>query len=381
MTKKILKEDEVSDKEKKYIYIDSRYKVVLYNLFEFYNMPYPANYTTTLENATYFATPLSCISIDIGNKICLLHLKSLYFLPKTIFPKDKMILDDDKIYYKKNTLIECGEGIQILLGKNIQSHLKYNEIIQEEIIPKIYDNKKFEFRVLCCIDLGGRILLYKNLLYKFNDNIYENNIPYRLSLKNQLTGGAWNKRHNGQSTSFFENDKKGIMDSENYIEQLKKILPLMYTRLSKFSTPPSQPLSQYGKFIKFINNYLELIKINENYYIRTIGSKRMTLVDDINKDINDYINLHNNNDDMIDEIYNYINYEHKKYINKNKFFIINGLDFIPDNNNNLKLLEINSTPGWHRNINIKNYQKFHEYSAKFMLNNEIKDSDFEIIDF
>ncbi len=64
----------------------------------------------------------------------------------------------------------------------------------------------------------------------------------------------------------------------------------------------------------------------------------MTLIDDINKDINDYINLHNNNDDMIDEIYNYINYEHKKYINKNKFFIINGLDFIPDNNNNnLKL--------------------------------------------
>lgn len=362
----------------KCIYIDKKYELVLYNLFEYYNIPYPAKYTTILENATHYAVPLSFISIDIGNKICLLHLKNLYFVPKTIFPKDKIILDDNKIYYKKDTLVDCGEGIQILLGKDIPRYLKFNEIIQEEIKPKLFNDRKFEIRVLCCIDLNGKILIYKNLLYKFNSNIYEDNVSYRLSLKNQLTGAAWNKMHNAQSLSFFENDKKGVMDTLNYIEQLTKILPLIYDKLIKFSTPSSKPINQDGTFIKYLNAYLELIKINNNYYIRTIGGDTITLIEDL-KNMNYYIDLHYNNKSMIDEIYNYISHEHKKDIVKNKFFIINGLDFIPDNNNNLKLLEVNSLPGWHRDLNISNYQKFHKYSAKMILNEEIKDNDFIII--
>ena len=53
--------------------------------------------------------------------------------------------------------------------------------------------------------------------------------------------------------------------------------------------------------------------------------------------------------------------------NEKKHFYIHGLDFIPDINNKLYLLEINSPPGHNGKCGIHNYQDFFDKATKFII--------------
>ena len=52
-------------------------------------------------------------------------------------------------------------------------------------------------------------------------------------------------------------------------------------------------------------------------------------------------------------------------------YMIFGMDFIPDSNNNLYFLELNSLPGWNIKFGIHNYRIFYNEITKFILKKEI----------
>jgi hypothetical protein len=62
----------------------------------------------------------------------------------------------------------------------------------------------------------------------------------------------------------------------------------------------------------------------------------------------------------------------------NKYMIL-GMDFIPDSNNNLYFLELNSVPGWKTIYGIHNYRIFYNEITKFILKKKINPTYGEIL--
>ena len=54
---------------------------------------------------------------------------------------------------------------------------------------------------------------------------------------------------------------------------------------------------------------------------------------------------------------------------ENRHYYIHGLDFLPDENGILHLIEINNPPGHSISFGIHNYQSFFNLATKFIINN------------
>ena len=60
-------------------------------------------------------------------------------------------------------------------------------------------------------------------------------------------------------------------------------------------------------------------------------------------------------------------------------YMIFGMDFIPDSNNNLYFLELNTVPGWSTRFGIQNYRIFYNEITKFILKKDIDPNYGEIL--
>lgn len=282
------------------IYTFPRQLRYINNIFQNDGKPLPGPYVSyNKKHATKFLH--SPRGYDIGNKKLLIKLNELDSIPQTFFPRDKIVLsrqDKKKIYFVKKCNVENGSGISLRSGSRLPKKVPRNHIIQKEIVSKLYQKRKFDLRVLCCVKRTGEVMIFNNILYRINPNKIKN----QLDINHQITNCTFHTKEGNQS--FFEMENKGIMPHENYIEQLKIKIPEIYKKYLEFSNP---------------------------FVIEEIQNNGKTLDD---------------------------------------YFLINGLDFIPDQDNNLYFLETNTCPGWKAKWR-QEYQSFYKTATDYICGKDI----------
>lgn len=194
--------------------------------------PLPGNYVTAkadfCDKYIYHST-----SGDIHGKDILKHFSGEAFFPETFFPREKVISEkENSLFFLKNIKKDNGEGIKLLKYQDIPPIVPNNHILQPEIETELYHKRKFDIRVLVCVKRTGEIMIYKNLLYKVNPNIFTRPSGETVDISNYVNHSSV---HGDNSIGFFEKTHPGELDIENYLRQLEHIIPRIYSKFLPIS--------------------------------------------------------------------------------------------------------------------------------------------------
>ena len=136
---------------------------------------------------------------DIHGKDILKHFSGEAFFPETFFKRKKLSAKKKIHYFLKNIKKDNGEGIKLLKYQDIPPIVPNNHILQPEIETELYHKRKFDIRVLVCVK-DGEIMIYKNLLYKVNPNIFTRPSGETVDISNYVNHSV----HGDNSIGFFE---------------------------------------------------------------------------------------------------------------------------------------------------------------------------------
>ena len=275
------------------IYIGSKQKRYISNIFKHNIKSIPKAFNINKKICNKYVTQPNH---DIGQKSHLNIFSNEDFVPITYYKNQNLTnINKDNIYLIKKVNVENGNGIELINGYNLPKKCPNNCIIQELIYPKLYKNKKYDLRVHCCICRNGSIYFSTNIIYRICAVDYNHK---SLNKACQLTNNTYQKKYN-KLLAFFSDDKPNEIDTEEYVRQLKILLPKIY-RL-------------------YLNKF--------NHYIKG---------------------------------------------NLNNYYVICGMDFIPNKDNQLIYLEANTLSGWKRALGDNNYQKFYKDVERFIIGKPVK---------
>ena len=189
--------------------------------------PLPGNYVTAnKEFSDKFIYHLP--DTDIHSKELLQHFSGQYFFPETFFSREKINSTEvDSVFFLKGYKEDNGKGIQILSHAALPPIVPSQHLVQPEIKSKLYHQRKFDIRVLVCVRRNGDIMIYKNFLYRINPHIFVEQ-EHNPQLSNYLTNTAHSQ---SLLISFFDKTHSGEFDTEEYLQQLKDIIPIIYSKL------------------------------------------------------------------------------------------------------------------------------------------------------
>ena len=144
----------------------------LVNMFCRNGKPLPGNYVTA--NNEFSNKYIYNINDDIHSKKALQHFSGQYFFPETFFSMEKFnSTKTDSLFFLKSYLKDNASGIKILDHKSVPPLVPANHLLQTEIKSKLYNQRKFDIRVLLCVKRTGDIMIYKNPLdYWINGFLY-----------------------------------------------------------------------------------------------------------------------------------------------------------------------------------------------------------------
>jgi len=273
---KMIKNNEIIKKKKKKkrdlnIYTSKKCLKFLFSLYNLEGYKLPGNYVTkSKKNCTYFLYEPYYIKDIKNNYDFIKKARNERFSAQTYIENDKIdtIHQNDEYY-----LININLKTKIRkLGKDLPKKINANTIIQKIIEPcKLFD-KKFFVEVFCCIKRSGEIYIYDNLLYTFY---------------------CENKKKNKKS--FFEKDNKNIMSTNNYLNQLKFILPKIYNILLKeMNTLSKQKYNNYYMINKLTfmpdkDDILKLLKISNLDLFMKKNKNRMIYFREFFNQLTDFI--------------------------------------------------------------------------------------------
>ena len=190
--------------------------------------PLPGNYVTAnKEFSSKYIYHLQ--SRDIHGKETLKHLSGQYFFPETFFSREKFSsAETDSMFFLKNSNHDNGKGIKLLTYENVPPIIPLNHIVQPVINSLLYYKRKFDIRVLVCVRRDCEIMIYKNLLYQINPNIFVEQNSNNADIKYYITNRQF---HEDSTLSFFHKTHPEEFDTEHYLRQLAEIIPLIFTKL------------------------------------------------------------------------------------------------------------------------------------------------------
>lgn len=202
----------------------------LVNMFCHNGKPLPGNYVTA--NKDFSNKYIYNINDDIHSKKSLQHFSGQYFFPETFFSMERFnSTKTDSLFFLKSYLKDNASGIKILDHKSVPPLVPNNHLLQTEIKSKLYNQRKFDIRVLLCVKRTGDIMIYKNLLYRINPNIFveQKDNP---QLSNYLTNTVLFK---DMAMSFFDKLHPNEFDTKDYLQQISSIVPIIYSKLLPIS--------------------------------------------------------------------------------------------------------------------------------------------------
>lgn len=167
--------------------------------------------------------------VEPHSKSFLKYYSGEEFLPDTYFSGDRTVNEgtSDKFFLKPCDE-DNGKGIDILKGVNLPQIVPDGFILQREVIPELYNGRKYDIRVLCCARRDGKIMLYKNLLFRINPYQFAEEELKPANTRHQLTNTA----HNDEKLSFFDYDRRGAMPTKCFTDQLVSILPKIFHKVN-----------------------------------------------------------------------------------------------------------------------------------------------------
>ena len=188
--------------------------------------PLPGNYVTAnKEFSDKYIYHLA--NADIHTKELLQHFSGQYFFPETFFSREKVNSTKvDSVFFLKGYTEDNAKGIKILNHAELPPIVPVKHLLQTEIKSKLYHQRKFDIRVLVCVRRNGDIMIYKNLLYRINPNIFVEQ-KHNLTISNYLTNTALSQ---DMLIGFFDKTHPGEFDTEEYLQQLKEIIPIIYSK-------------------------------------------------------------------------------------------------------------------------------------------------------
>ena len=238
----------------------------LTNIFCRNGKPLPGNYVTadkTFSDKYIYHTQNG----DIHDKKILKHFSGKYFFPETFFSREKFTSKEkESMFFLKDSSNDNGEGLKLLTHENIPPIIPINKIVQPVINSLLYNKRKFDIRVLVCVRRDGYIMIYKNLLYQINPNIFHDHKSNSTDVSLFITNRQY---HGDSSLSFFHKTHPGEFDTEHYLSQLKEIIPIIFDILLKIANV-GYPESYENSFIfggldflpKKIDNKLLFLELN-----------------------------------------------------------------------------------------------------------------------
>lgn len=206
------------------------YKILfdyLINIFCRHGRPLPGNFVTGNKK---FSDKFIFHSNEgnIHSKGALNVFKVDKFFPLTFFEGERTPLNtNNKLYFCKKYTGDNAQNVEILSDEIMPPLVPPNHLIQEEVNPKLYKNKKFDLRVLTCFGRNGKIMIYKNIFFRINPNPYIEQNTDHSNNSHQFTAPIATK----SNISFFQKTRPGEFDSKRYLDQLKSIIPQIYKKL------------------------------------------------------------------------------------------------------------------------------------------------------
>tara|TARA_A100001011_G_C14099297_1_gene752075 strand:- start:4 stop:804 length:801 start_codon:yes stop_codon:yes gene_type:complete len=165
---------------------------------------------------------------DIHNKKFLQNFTGDSFFPETYFELETTPVGrNSETFFLKNYRSDNSEDIIILNGSQLPPLVPKSHLLQLEILPKLYRGKKFDIRVYVCVSRTGAIMIYKNIFYRINPNLYqegEHKDPEQYQFTTPMATGG--------TGSFFQKTRPGQFPISDYLAQLEIIIPKIYKRLS-----------------------------------------------------------------------------------------------------------------------------------------------------
>lgn len=257
---------------------------------------------------------------DMGDKHHLRIIRDKHFIPPTLFSGELVPKKPEgSEYYLKAVDEGCGSGIRVLLPKKLPGRVPEGYVLQRGIISTLYENHKFDLRVLCCVRRKSitprnmeqnmaQVMIYRDILYRVNPHKICLDKPRR---RDRLTNTSlhysnpsfWHRRFPERNPFY-----------EHYFKQIVDILPQVYASLLPPANSLFSPhLDQAGKCLE-------------------------------------------------------------------QCFLINGVDFIPDERQKLYFIELNTRPRW--NIKgQKEYQLFYKEAFRFMAGEPVDENVATIVNF
>lgn len=188
--------------------------------------PLPGNYVTAnKEFSDKFIYHQR--NADIHTKELLQHFSGQYFFPETFFSREKINSTKvDSVFFLKGYTEDNAKGIKILNHAELPPIVPVKHLLQTEIKSKLYHQRKFDIRVLVCVRRNGDIMIYKNLLYRINPNIFVEQ-KHNPTISNYLTNTTYPQE---LLIGFFDKTHSGEFDTEEYLQQLKEIIPIIFSK-------------------------------------------------------------------------------------------------------------------------------------------------------
>ena len=188
------------------------------------------------------------------------------FYPKTYYSNDSLTdVDKTKLYFIKKSNSSGGKNIKVVSGNYLPNKCPIHYVVQEAIQPKLYNRKKFDLRVLCCMRGDGAVYLNTNFQYRVCKHNY---VSTSVNQATQLTNNSIQRKvGNHKLEGFFYNDNIGAIDNDEYVRQVKNILPNIYRRIIdnyKHKLSDSQYYITGMDFIPDKNNILKFIEFNSH---------------------------------------------------------------------------------------------------------------------
>ena len=192
--------------------------------------PLPGNYVA--KNKAFSNKYIYHLSNEIHSKKALQHFSGMDFFPETFFSMEKFnSKKTESLFFLKSYDKDNAAGIKILDYESVPPIVPDNHLLQTEIESKLYNKRKFDLRVLLCVKRTGDIMIYKNLLYRINPNIFveQKNNP---QLSNYLTNTVLFK---DEQMSFFNELHPNEFDTQDYLQQISSIVPVIYSKFLPIS--------------------------------------------------------------------------------------------------------------------------------------------------